>query len=357
MKIQIIDLSSPLWLQTLENLRHDFYHLPGYVDLEAKRTDSTAEAILITDGEKQFFLPYLLRRCDDLFDEQLAEEVFDVISPYGYPGFLLNQAAASPPEFLSLAIEHLTQAWRERNICSAFLRLHPILNQDVNTSIKSDLFTLNGATVYVDLILERSEIWSQTRSEHRNKINRCVREGFSAKMVPIQEYINDFNAIYEETMARVGAANLYYFGINYLKKLIDVLGDKLHLCMVELNGEITCGGLFTECCGIVQYHLGGTKSSFLKQAPTKLMFDYVRFWAKERGNQVFHLGGGLGGSQDSLYHFKAGFSKERHTFFTLRLITTDEEKYLHLVNLRAKHLNIEVEQLLNTNFFPAYRSN
>ncbi|MEG4320530.1 MULTISPECIES: GNAT family N-acetyltransferase [unclassified Microcoleus] len=354
MKIQFIDLSSPLWLETLDNLRHDFYHLPGYVDLEAKRTEATAEAILIADDDKIFFLPYLLRKCNNLFAETV--EVFDVISPYGYPGFLLNEAAASTPDFFILAIENLTQAWRDRNICSAFLRLHPILNKDVNTSINNDLFTLNGETVSVDLTLERSEIWSQTRSEHRNKINRCVREGFSAKMVPIQEYINDFNAIYEETMARVGAAKLYYFGTNYLVKLIDVLGDKLHLCMVELNGEITCGGLFTECCGIVQYHLGGTKSSFLKQAPTKLMFDYVRFWAKERGNQVFHLGGGLGGSQDSLYHFKAGFSKQRHTFFTRRLIT-DEEKYLHLVNLRAKYLKIEVEHLLNTNFFPAYRSN
>jgi hypothetical protein len=354
MKIQFIDLSSHLWLQTLDGLRYDFYHLPGYVDLEAKRTEATAEAILMTDDDKIFFLPYLLRNCNDLFAETV--EIFDVISPYGYPGFLLNEAAASTPEFLSVAIKNLTQAWRERNICSAFLRLHPILNQDVNNSINNDLFTLNGATVSVDLTLERSEIWSQTRSEHRNKINRCVREGFSAKMVPIQEYINDFNAIYEETMARVGAVKLYYFGIDYFETIINVLGDKLHLCMVELNGEITCGGLFTECCGIVQYHLGGTKSSFLKQAPTKLMFDYVRFWAKERGNQVFHLGGGLGGSQDSLYHFKAGFSKQRHTFFTRRLIT-DEEKYLHLVNLRAKHLNIEVDQLLNTNFFPAYRSN
>ncbi|MEG4804218.1 peptidoglycan bridge formation glycyltransferase FemA/FemB family protein [Microcoleus sp. ARI1-B5] len=356
MKIQILDSSSPLWMETLEQLRHDVYHLPEYVCLEAKRTQTAPEAILIAEDDKIFFLPYLLRRSDDLFDEQLAEEVFDVVSPYGYPGFLLNEAAVSNPNFLIRAIEHLTQAWRDRNICSAFLRLHPILNPDVNALTKNDLFTLNGETVSVDLTLDKSEIWRQTRSEHRNKINRCVREGFSAKMVPIHEYINDFNAIYEETMARVGAAQLYYFGTNYFQKFIDVLGDKLHLCMVELKGEITCGGLFTECCGIVQYHLGGTKSSFLKQAPTKLMFDYVRFWAKERGNQVLHLGGGLGGSQDSLYHFKAGFSKERHTFFTLRLIT-NEEKYLHLVNLRAKYLNIEVEHLLNTNFFPAYRSN
>jgi Acetyltransferase (GNAT) domain len=355
MKIQFIDLSSPLWRQTLEKLRYDFYHLPGYLYLEAKRTDATAEAILMTDDDKIFFLPYLLRNSNDLFAEKV--NLFDVISPYGYPGFLLNELAASTPDFLSQAIENLTQAWRERNICSAFLRLHPILNTGVSAlAAENDLFTVNGETVSVDLTLGRDEIWRKTRSEHRTKINKCKREGFSARIVSVSEYINDFNAIYEENMNRVGASKLYFFGLDYLKKIADVLGEKLHLCIVEFNGEITCGGLFTECCGIVQYHLGGTKSSFLKRAPTKLMFDYVRFWAKERGNEVFHLGGGLGGGKDSLYHFKAGFSKKRHTFFTLRLIT-DEEKYLHLVNLRAKYLNIEVDQLLNTNFFPAYRSN
>lgn len=354
MKIQIINSSDPLWLKTLELIPHDFYHLPEYVDLEATRTHANAEAILIADGEKIFFLPYLWRDCHDLLADTV--EIFDVISPYGYPGFLLNQSATTNHNFLNLAMDELTKTWRNRNVCSAFLRLHPILNQDVNKLTKNDLFTVNGETVSINLELEKNEIWQQTRPSYRNIINQRTREGFSAKMVSIKEYINDFNAVYEETMDRVGASKLYYFGTEYLLKMSDVLGEKLHLCMVELHGEITCGGLFTECCGIVQFHISGTKSNFLKQAPTTLMLDYVRFWAKERGDRVLHLGGGVGGTKDSLYNFKAGFSKERQTFFTLRLIT-DEEKYLHLVKLRAKYLNIEVEKLLNTNFFPAYRSN
>jgi Acetyltransferase (GNAT) domain len=353
MNIQVIDLANPLWLQTLEQLRHDFYHLPGYVDLEAKRMEATAQAISIAHDDKIFFLPYLLRNCNNLFPENV--EVFDVVSPYGYPGFLLNEAAASSPNFLKSAIAHLIQAWRDRNICSAFLRLHPILNANVSILADKDFFTDNGETVSVDLTLDRDEIWRLTRSEHRTKINRCKREGFAARMVPIPEYINNFNTVYEETMERVGASNSYFFGLDYLKELADVLEEKLQLCIVEFNGEITCAGLFAECCGIVQYHLGGTKTSYLKKSPNTLMFDFARFWAKERGNEFFHLGGGLGGSQDSLYHFKAGFSKQRHTFLTLRLII-DEDKYRHLVELRAKFLNKEAEKVLNTDFFPAYRS-
>lgn len=354
MEIKIISFSNYLWLQILQQLQHDIYHLPEYVYLESQRTKSAPEAILIVDNDKIFFLPYLLRRCDDLFDGDLiVGETFDVVSPYGYPGFLLNKAAASTPEFLSLAIDELMRTWRERQICSAFLRLHPLLNQNI-AQLNNDCCQITGETISVDLKLEVEEIWHQTRPEHRNKINRCKQAGFIAKIVPIRQYIHEFNDIYEETMNRVNAAKSYYFGKTYFTNFADLLEDKLHLCMVELNDEIACTGLFTECCGIVQYHLGGTKTSFLKQAPSKLMFDYVRFWAKERGNKFFHLGGGVESAKDSLYNFKAGFSKQKYLFSTLRLII-DREKYNDLVKLRAKSLNIEPEKLFNFNYFPAYR--
>lgn len=354
MEIRIIGCSDYLWSQTLEQLPHDIYHLPEYIYLESQRTQSTPEAILIVDKDKMFFLPYLLRRCDDLVDGDLtAQETFDVVSPYGYPGFLLNQAAANTPEFLGLAIEELVQTWQERQICSAFLRLHPLLNQNIPQNANHD-FQITGETIAVNLNLNVEEIWHQTRPEHRNKINRCKRAGFTAKIVPVRQYIHEFNDIYEETMNRVNAAKFYYFGNQYLANFAELLEKKLHLCLVKLNGETACAGLFTECCGIVQYHLGGTKTSFLKQAPSKLMFDYVRFWAKEQGNQFLHLGGGVGSAKDSLYHFKAGFSQQKYLFSTLRLII-NREKYNDLVELRAKFLNIEPEKLLKGNYFPAYR--
>lgn len=54
MNTQIIDLSNPLWLDTLKNLRHDIYHLTEYITLEAKKNQTIPEAILIVDGERIF---------------------------------------------------------------------------------------------------------------------------------------------------------------------------------------------------------------------------------------------------------------------------------------------------------------
>ena len=58
---------------------------------------------------------------------------------------------------------------------------------------------------------------------------------------------------------------------------------------------------------------------------------------------------------DRLLQFKLGFSHLLFPFVTLRLIT-DEEKYRALTALRAQAANVPVDDLLNAEYFPAYRA-
>lgn len=355
METQILKLSEPLWLETLQKIHHDIYHLPEYLSVEATRVKAIPEAVLIEKGDKVFFLPYLIRKCGDFFENNLViSDIFDVVSPYGYPGVLLSEAAAMNPDFLNLALSELKIIFASKNICSSFFRLHPVINRGLNNLLSPDVCIISGETVSVNLENSLDNIWKDTRPEHRNHINRCKRAGFTAQFVDFSKNLDEFILIYNQTMSRVAAEKSFFFEYEYFTGLAN-LGEKIHLCTVELDNQIACAGIFTECCGIVQYHLGGTKDDFLKKAPSKLMFDYVRFWAKERGNKIFHLGGGVGGSKDSLYNFKCGFSKQRNKFLTLRLIT-DEPKYMYLLELRAKILNTQTGKLLKSNFFPAYRS-
>lgn len=351
MNVEIFDSSNHLWLQILQQLRHDVYHLPQYISLESKRFHALPEAILISEDEKLFFLPYLVRRCE--FGDLAAPDIFDLVSPNGYAGILLSEAAANSPEFLELAMKELISTLRAKNVCSGFFRLHPILNENLEKIYSSEILQRSGETISVNLSLSEAEIWSQTRSDHRKDINRCKRSGLTARMVPFLPYIQEFNAIYEEVMDRVAAAKSFYFGYDYFVEYAQ-LGEKINLCIVELENKIISACIFTECCGIVQSYLSGTRTEFLKLSPDKLIFDYVRFWAKERGNQVVHIGGGVGAAKDNLYNFKAGFSKQTHPFFTLRLII-EKEKYDYLVELQAKYLKTKPEALLQSNFFPAYR--
>lgn len=354
MNSQIIDLHNPIWTKTLQQLRHDVYHLPEYIAIESNRTKTIPEAFIINDGEKIFFVPYLLRRCDDIFNTiSTTSTIWDIVSPYGYPGILLSQAAADTPGFPDFAINEFKKILNIKGVCSAFLRLHPILNHNFPQIFTPNTFRDTGETISIDLTLSEAEMWAHTRRGHQSTINKCKRSGFTARVVPLLEYIDEFIAIYEQTMNRVGATQSYYFPTDYFTSL-SKLGDKTHLGIIEQEQEIICGSVVFECCSIVQAHLGGTKNSFLHQSPFIFLLDYIRRWGKERGNKVLHIGGGVGGCKDSLYTFKSGFSRQRHRFLTLRLIT-NSQIYQNLVELRAKELNMPCEHLLNSNFFPAYR--
>jgi Acetyltransferase (GNAT) domain len=354
MNIEILKPQDPRWQEILAKLRHDVYHLPDYVEIEANRNNAQAEAILITEGNNLFFVPYLLRSCQDLFPQlQGSEQYFDIISPYGYPGFLAQEDSDSS-DFLPLAIQTLKETLKSRAVCSAFFRLHPILGDRHVTSFEPGTWVDNGETVSVDLTLTEAEIWAHTRRGHQSTINKCKRQELESKVVPFRENIGEFLEIYKETMDRVVAKAFYYFGYDYFTELMK-LEDKIHLGIVTLEGQTICASLFFESCGIVQAHLGGTKTAFLKYSPFTLLLNDMRLWAKARGNTFLHLGGGVGGSkEDKLYIFKSGFSRQRHQFRTARFVL-DEEKYHHLVNLRAQHLGVSATQLLETGFFPAYR--
>ncbi|MEY2831289.1 MAG: hypothetical protein RLZZ574_547 [Cyanobacteriota bacterium] len=353
MDIVTLDVNHPLWLATLEQLPHDVYHLPDYVALDARRTETLPEAFLLQDDDKIFFAPYLLRSCTDIANS-FGAEVYDIISPYGYPGILMSDAAANHPEFPDFAFQQFLHTLQTKGVCSAFLRLHPILGENFVKVFQSNPLIENGKTVSIDLTLDEAKIWAKTRKGHQSTINKCLRLGFSAKTVSFTEYIDEFISIYEETMNRVKAIDIYYFSRDYFEELLK-LGEKVHLGVVELQGEIVCACLFFESCGIVQAHLGGTKSEYLKQSPFNLLLHQMRLWAKERGNQYLHIGGGVGGKQDNLYAFKSGFSKQRHEFFTLRSVV-DLEKYNDLLQFRANAINKSVEELQQSQFFPAYRA-
>ena len=357
MIVRVVSPTDSRWQDLLDTVPHDFYHLPGYLALEAARHNAIPEAIIIKDDEKVFFLPYLIRDCSSILNSNESDRIYDVVSPYGYPGILVNQAGENA-DFIKRCLNLTYKCWNEKNICSAFIRLHPILNSYVDISFfDSDKFVFcnQGNVVTCDLTKELKDIWKQIRSSHRTKINKLTRAEFIVKIGTVDEYLDVFVDVYRETMDRVHAADAYYFTQAYFETLAQTLGDRMKVCVVEINGEVVATSLITELNGIVQYYLGGTRTDFLRQSPATIMFKYIIEWAKKRNNILLNLGGGLGGKHDSLYHFKAGFSDESHPFSTIKTIV-DREKYSRLVAARSESLGRSSTDVENTSFFPAYRA-
>ena len=86
---------------------------------------------------------------------------------------------------------------------------------------------------------------------------------------------------------------------------------------------------------------------------SNLMFYKAALWGCEQGFKTFHLGGGLGSSEDNLYQFKASFNRNSDYQFSIGKEIFDQEKYDELVALRAKQ---DPSFIRDSKFFPLYRS-
>lgn len=355
MDVAHLELGDPRWSQALQRLPHDFYHRPEYVGLDADWNRARPRAFLARSGDAELFVPYLLRRCEGLGGEPPhGEAVYDVVSPYGYPGFLLSEAARRSPRFAREALRGLSETFREMRVCSAFFRMHPLLGAGVPALFPEGFFTPGGETVAMDLTLDDRQLWKAVREGHQWTIKKCTRLGFAARMVSLREHLESFMEIYRDTMDRVRARESYYFGRDYFARLAD-MPEGVHCGLVDWQGRTAAACIFFECGGIVQAHLGGTRSEFLSRSPFHLLLYFVAEWARGRGNRYLHMGGGVGGSNDRLLQFKRGFSPLLFPFCTLRLVT-DPKTYRELTMRRARAAHVPVEEVAGGDFFPAYRA-
>ena len=359
MRCDFIGPESDLWSRFLTDAPHDFYHLPAYVALSASDRLSAPDA----DGQPLAFhaeddeghrllVPLIVRPLPKSCQTDPA--LFDAITPYGYSSPLVINSSGSPIEpFLDRALAEFSTGLRQRRVVSVFARSHPTLMIPHEPLQRAGCLVRHGETIWIDLGLPLEELWHQTRAGHRSEINRARKKGFTVEVQGDWKDFEEFFRAYTETMRRVSASEHYFFSREYFAQLRGAVGDVLHLAICHKDGAVACGALFTEVCGIVQYHLSGTTDEFHNQYPTKVMLDSVRTWAKERGNKIMHLGGGYGSTEDSLFQFKAGFSHLRAPFHTWRLIA-DPETYQSLCEQWESRSGKPASPI--DGFFPAYRA-
>jgi hypothetical protein len=244
---------------------------------------------------------------------------------------------------------------QELQAVSVFSRIHPLLPAQTMLLDGLGEHQFGGATVSINLLATPAEQRAHYHSTIKNRINRLARSDVTCALDIQQRHLPEFVALYYETMHRVKAEQSYFFDSTYFYDLARSLGPVLKLFIVKTPEEqVISGGLFTLCDGIVQYHLGGTRDAALNLSPTVLMFETVRHWAHQNGAHTFHLGGGVGGKSDSLFRFKAHFSRQRHKFVTWRWIVA--AKAYRELSLQKQLWNSQRGlRPISASFFPAYR--
>jgi lipid II:glycine glycyltransferase (peptidoglycan interpeptide bridge formation enzyme) len=112
------------------------------------------------------------------------------------------------------------------------------------------------------------------------------------------------------------------------------------------TGDVTAASMFVKTNNIIQYHLSGTRTDYMKIAPSRLLLDEMRIIGTREGYSYFNLGGGYRSQEDALFEFKSSFSGDFKAFKVWTFIV-DAKKYAELTQERKGG---------NTSFFPAYRA-
>jgi hypothetical protein len=334
MNASLLEPDAPQWTEALRTVVHDMYHEPAYVVLDARLYGGAPAAFHFAQGDRQLLMPLIVRDIPGTGRR-------DALSPYGYPAPVGGTADEG---FWEQACAAMVETLRAAGIVTAFVRMHPLLAAPLPVLGRFGALVRHGETVSMDLTVSVEEMWRQTRSDHRNHINRARRAG--TKVVFDEwERLAEWVAVYHDNMRRVGASSYYFFTAEHLAALHQAVGDRMHLAIALEGDEVVGGNTFFTHDGIATGYVSSTRRARNRYAD-ELLYDEVRRFCKARGERVFHLGGGKGGSNDSLFTYKAGFSPSRHPFHTWRLVA-DQSAYRELTAGRAP------ADLIGT--FPSYR--
>jgi Acetyltransferase (GNAT) domain len=323
----------------------DVYYRPGYCRAYEVAGHGRAVAV-VTDGA---VFPLLLRALP------FGEEGFDAATPYGYGGVLPRRrdTSVSGPGPVS-EVRQLRDWCVTSGVVSCLLRLNPLLggpgqlsgadaaSSDIDLAIRE-----HGPTTAIDL--SRLESGRLTGMSKGRKADLTIARRELEIAWGAEDALERFREVYDGTMRRIGAGEFYLFTTDYYRALADGLGDRLGVALALLYGEPVGGALFLAGSRIAHYHLSGTTDTGRELKAGTLLVHAGAEWARERGCELLHLGGGTAGA-DSLFAFKKSFGGETYTYAFATLVA-DRERYDALVARRA-----EEPEPPRPDFFPAYRA-
>ncbi|HEU4347452.1 MAG TPA: GNAT family N-acetyltransferase, partial [Actinoplanes sp.] len=278
----LLDPEAVEWKDALQHADHDMYHVPDYVVLDAKLYGGDPTAFRYEEDGRHLLLPLIVRSIP-------GSDQRDAISPYGYPG-PVSDAGRGATAFWERACVAMIDTLRAQGIVTAFVRLHPLLDTPVPALERFGTVVRHGETVSMDLTVDLDEMWRQTRSDHRNHINRARRAG-TRVVFDDWSRLGEWVEVYHDNMRRVGASSYYFFTRDHLTALHEAVGDRMHLAVAIEGDEVVGGNTFFEYEGIATGYVSSTRRAPNRYAD-ELLYDEVRRWCKNRGNRVFHLGGG-----------------------------------------------------------------
>jgi hypothetical protein len=327
---------------------------PACAEVEPQRWDASLRAAGVTDvyysrGFVQASAalhgaePVLLRLSGEagevLFACLVRPDPTDVVTPYGYGGPV---GAGDAPPLAEFPAAY--EAWcARRGAISSFLVFHPLLaNADSPAAAGFRRIPLAGTVAWP---LGEADLLAGMHKHHRRIVRRALREDHEVVVDAAPADLAEFAGVYEQTMRRAGASPFYFFPRGYWEALAA------DVPLVRVDVRAGGGGLLASVLGMgrppwLHYHLGGATDAARGTGASHLALYSLACWGREQGFETLHLGGGVGGRDDSLLEFKQRFAPDGRVGVAIGKAVHDRAGYLRLSG--ADDVDWDA-------FFPAYR--
>lgn len=262
-------------------------------------------------------------------------EYYDLISPYGYGGWIIEG------EYDSSLFNEYIEYCQENNIVCEFERFD-LFRTDISKYYGDIKFISHNVVKKVDVSDE--EIFDDMERRARKNIRKALKNELSVLIDENLEYMDKFKEIYYSTMDRNNASDSYYFNEDFFNTLTR---ENCKLFHVISDNEIISTELviYDKLCSYS--YLGGTIDEFFNLRPNELLKYEIMKWSHKQGLRYFVLGGGYGGD-DGIFNYKKGLAPHNIYNFYVGSRIFNEEIYNQLCDEK------EVGQ--ESTFFPRYRS-
>lgn len=299
------------WLEVFPHDRRDVYFYEEYIKLYA---DNNQQAVcyVYEDNGRVLLFPFLLRSFE--FE---GKAYYDFETAYGYGGPISN---VEDKDFTDVALHQFIEFCKSQNYLAGFVRFCPLLQ---NQKMCDGTFPvlMDRHTVAMNLDMPIDDVWmNEVHTKNRNVIKKGEKEGLTFEADYDFKYLNEFIALYNQTMDKLDADGFYYFGDSYYQQLVSTLSNNF-LGVVKQEDRIISAAIFFHSDKYGHYHLSGSDKSALRLMPNNFMLWNAAKELHSRGVKYCHFGGGTTSSdEDSLLCFKRKFSKSLYDFYLGKIV-------------------------------------
>ena len=337
-----------LWNELIGADDEVYYHW-GYSDAFYKIGSGIPTLFYLSDGCTRIYNVLMMRELWKLEPFEDFTGYYDVATPYGYGGTSMK----GPPNeaLLKQFFDEMSVYLKQQKVVAEYSRLDPVIG---NVSLyDGQPYDCSDYSKTVCIRLQSpDQIWNDMKSSCRNRIRSACASDITVTSGLDARLMTEFRVVYEKTMKRRQAKPYYFFNDAFFESILSNLTGHTKIYLAHHDGVVVSALLILYSAGNAKSHLGGNLAEYMHLNANNFLHFEAAKDLLSMGCGTLLMGGGYGGTDDSLLQFKKTFAPggvlPSHTARRIH----DPETYDKLVHTKVRLCG----PAQDSSYFPVYRA-